>query len=173
MQMIPNSCFIDTESSNFSPLSGRLIVIGLKDTTNKDSYVFHDDEETILIKSFLAFYNEKEYTTMIGYNLKHDTRYIFAKCLKYKIPAGRFFQSTQIDLMEYMKGNAFNRPGKFQEWMTSLGRPSPRHPSIRDLYNQGKLDAIIDHNERDLESLDILWNRINLVLNKTIEGGAQ
>jgi predicted PolB exonuclease-like 3'-5' exonuclease len=170
MQQISDGCFLDIESSSFYPFYGRLIVVGIKDVKSKDVWIFHDEKEYTLIREFLKFFDEKEYTTVVGFNIRHDFRFIFAKCLKYQIPAGRFFQSSQIDIMEYMKGSEYSRPGKFQEWMGSLGRPSQRRPSIRDLYNRGKLEEIIVHNEEDLNSMDELWQRINLVMSNTTEG---
>lgn len=172
MQETSRSCFLDIESSSHYPFYGRLIVIGIKDVVNKDVWVFHNEKECILLKEFLKFFLEKKYTTVIGYNIEHDIRYIFAKCLKYQITAGQFFHSTQIDIMDYMKAG-YSRPGKLQEWMGGLGRPAQRRPSIRDLYNQGRMGEIIDHNSWDLDALDLLWDRITIVMNDNSEGGAQ
>ena len=165
-----NKCVIDIECTSFNPWEGRLICIGVLDVNNGETKVFQDSHEETLLIEFLKYYNKKDFQEIIGYNITYDTRFIFAKCLKYSIPANQFFSAYQTDVMMILKsvkkGFNFNIPGTLDEWSKSvLGRKKLFHNTeIPELFQQGRISDIIEYNIVDLEITYELWKRIRSVL---------
>lgn len=167
-----NKCVLDIETTSFQPWSGRIICIGIKDTnTGKISIFQNKDEETILLQ-FFKYLNKKNFSEIIGYNLGFDVRFLFAKCLQYKLPSHDFFSKQQTDLMMILKnvkgGYNFNKPGTLDEWAQSiLGKRKLFHNyQIPQMYRQGRIQDIVNYNKNDLEITYELWKRIVFVLER-------
>lgn len=164
------SCILDIETTSYQPWSGKIICIGIKDTETGKITVFHDDCEEMIILRFLNHFNNEGFDEILGFNVFHDIRYIFGKCLRYHIPASSFFSSKHTDIMMTLKGvrnkNNFNRPGRLDEWSQFLLGENNKiiYKSVKDLYFQGQIEKIIEHNRNDLERTYQLWRRIRKVL---------
>ncbi|GAG39009.1 unnamed protein product, partial [marine sediment metagenome] len=132
--------------------------------------IFQDEHEETLIMQFLKYFNKKNYNEVIGFNIPYDLRYIFAKCLKYRIPANGFFSLKQTDLMMILKnvkqGYNFNQPGKLNDWTkTIFGKQKLyQNTEIPELYRRGRIKDIIEYNTQDLQLEYELWKRITFVL---------
>lgn len=164
-------CILDIETTSFTPwIDGRIICIGIKDIDSDETIVFYDEHEEMLLVKFLQYFNKKDFREIIGFNLSFDIRFIFSRCLKYKIPSYDFFKASQFDLMMVLKGVKkgynFNKPGTLNEWATFLFNKGKlfENTKISSLYEEGRIDEIIEYNKNDLELTYDLWGRINLVL---------
>lgn len=163
-------CILDIETTSFHPWSGRIICIGIKNINSGEIKIFQNEKEEVTILQFLQYFKKNKFEEIIGYNISYDIRYIFGKCLRYRIPADYFFSATHTDIMMTLKGVKhqfnFNRPGRMDEWTRFLLDKNKllRNTSIRSLYIQGKIKEIVEYNQRDLELTYELWKRIKFVL---------
>jgi DNA polymerase elongation subunit (family B) len=163
-------CILDIETTSFQPWSGRIICIGIKDACNGDVEVFYDDDEESLLMQFFRYVNKKQYDEIIGYNLAFDMRFIFARCLLYKIPTYGFFDTIQTDLMMILKnvqrGYNYNQPGTLNDWAIGiLGKRKPfENTEVPELYAEDRIQDLIEYNQNDLELTYELWMRVELVL---------
>jgi DNA polymerase elongation subunit (family B) len=163
-------CVIDIETESLDPKEGRIICIGIKDVECQSAEVFYDDDEIEMLRRFLEYFHGKKFDQIIGYNILFDLRYIFARCLKYRIYSNGFFRSLHVDLMLIMKSvkNVFsmNKPGTLEEWSQFLFGESKLETaeSVPVLFTKGEIQRIIDYNRKDLELTYQLWKRIQEVL---------
>lgn len=169
-----SQCILDIESTSFLPWTGKIICIGVKDANDGETNVFYDEHEETLLMVFFRHMNKKKYTEIIGYNLSFDLRFIFARCLKYRLYANGFFNTKQTDLMMILKninkGFNYNQPGTLNDWSQALLGKSKlfKNTEIPELYNQGKIEELIAYNKNDLELTYELWRRIKIVLSSSM-----
>lgn len=165
-----NKCILDIETTSFQPWSGRIICIGVKDISSGEIQVFYDENEESLLLQFFRHINKKQYSEIIGYNIAFDMRFIFARCLLYKLPTNGFFNKTQTDLMMILKNVRksynFNQPGTLDDWAKALlGKKKLfDNTKVPELYSQGRIMDLIEYNQNDLELTYELWKRIKIVL---------
>jgi len=165
-----NQCVIDIETTSFQPWQGKIICIGIKDIYSGKTQVFQDEHQEAMLIQFLQNFNKNNYNEIIGFNLSYDMRYIFAKCLQYRIPINGFISKRQTDLMTILKsvkkGYSYNTPGTLDDWAQSLlGKRKLFHNTqIPELYKQGRINDIIEYNINDIELTYELWKRIDLVM---------
>jgi hypothetical protein len=165
------ACVIDIETEDLDPKEGRIICIGTKDVETGKTMVFYHDDEKKMLRAFLDFFSGRSgFTEVIGYNVLFDIRFIFAKCLRYELPANGFFSAEFTDLMTIMKSvrriYCYNKPGTLNEWAEFLFGTGkyPLVESISDLFEKGRISQIIEYNKRDLEITYMLWKRVKKVL---------
>ena len=165
-----SKCILDIETTSFQPWSGRIICIGVKDVRPEEDYIFYDENEESLLLQFFKHVNKRQYDEFIGYNLAFDTRFIFARCLLYKLPTNGFFNKTHTDIMMILKnvkkGYNYNQPGKLNDWATALlGKEKLfDNTKVPKLYSQGRIKDLIEYNQNDLELTFEIWKRIKIVL---------
>ena len=168
-----NKCILDIEATSFHPWSGRIICIGVKDASDGDTQVFYDEDEESLLMQFFRHVNKKQYGEIIGYNLAFDMRFIFARCLWYKIQAYEFFDTVQTDMMMILKnvkkGYNYNQPGTLSDWASALLGKKKLFDNIQvpELYDKGRIQDLIEYNQNDLELTYELWKRVEIVLQST------
>lgn len=166
-------CILDIETTSFQPWSGRIICIGIKDACNGDVQVFYDEDEGSLLMRFLRHVNKKHYNEIIGFNLAFDMRFIFARCLRYKIQTYGFFDTVQTDMMMILKnvkkGYNYNQPGTLDDWANALlGKKKLfDNTQVPELYDQGRIQDLFEYNQNDLELTYELWKRVEIVLQST------
>lgn len=170
-----NPLLIDIETTTAEPHLGRIMCIGYIDPkTTQSDIIFNDDEEA-LVKQFIDFYTNSGYDQIVGYNVSFDIRYIFARCLRYQIPASIFLNSAYYDLMQIMKQvkMAFvftmNKPHGLYDWakyLFNVDRHSG-HKEILEAWEKKDLNFIRAHNEQDLNVLFNLYNLIQFVMLST------
>jgi len=164
-------CVLDIETESLDPKEGRIICIGTRDIESSKTIVFYDENEKQMIKDFLEYFHDKGFNEVIGYNILFDIRYIFARCLKYNLFSNGFFKTFYTDLMNIMKSvknvYSMNKPGTLNEWTEFLfgAGKVPLPDSICNMFEQGKISEIIEYNKRDLEITQMLWERVEKVLN--------
>ena len=165
-----SKCILDIETTSFEPWSGKIICIGVKDTDDGETKVFYDEHEESLLLLFFRHMNKKQYREVIGYNLSFDMRFIFARCLKYRLYANGFFNKKQTDLMHILKnvnrGFNYNQPGTLNDWSQALLGKSKlfENTMVPELYKEGRIEDLIEYNRNDLELTYELWRRIRVVL---------
>ena len=119
-----NALVLDIETTSFEAWTGRLIAIGTKDLNNNEIRVFQDEHEESMLIQFFKYLNKNKYSEIIGYNVAYDLRFIFVKCIQYKIPANGFFSIKKTDIMMILKningGYNFNKPGTLDDWAKAL-----------------------------------------------------
>lgn len=165
-------CIIDVETNNYLPWNDSTIIcIGIMNLTNLTKHVFCNENESELVTSFIRYFNSRNFTEIIGYNIAFDLRFILSRCLKYQIPAKHLYYAKITDIMKIMslsiKGENFNKPGKMGEWSWYLFNKKTlnKNGSVKDLFTKGEIDEIVAHNHRDLDLTYQLWNRIQRVIN--------
>jgi uncharacterized protein YprB with RNaseH-like and TPR domain len=163
-------CVIDIETESLEPTQGRIICIGIKDVGSGEAKVFYDDTEAEMLRRFLSYFHDNGFNEIIGYNILFDLRYIFARCLKYRLYSNGLFRCPHIDLMLIMKSvkNVFsmNKPGTLGEWSKFLFDEDKleKGGDVPELFKDGKIKQIMDYNEKDVELTFQLWKRIQEVM---------
>jgi len=163
-------CVLDIETESLDPKTGRIICIGVKDIETGEIKVFHCPNEEVMVKQFVSFFNRNKYSEIIGYNILFDIRFLFAKCLKYKISARRLFSTKFTDLMVIMKSTrsmfSLNKAGTLDEWCEFLfrKRKTLNPEDVPLLYQGGGIDEIVEYNKNDIEMTFRLWERIEYVM---------
>ena len=160
-------CIIDIETSDYLPWTDSTIIcIGIMNLTTRTKHVFHNDNEQDLIRSFTDYFNQRDFTEVIGYNITFDIRFLLSRCLRYQIPAQQLYNAKTTDLLKILslqtQSDNYNKPGKLGEWSTYLFNKNTlyQNGSIRQLYQQNMIQDIIAHNHRDLELTHQLYQRI-------------
>jgi len=148
-------CVIDIETEGLEPWKDRIICIGVRDTDNPKTIVFFDEDEKAVLEGFVKYYLKKGFNEVIGFNVNFDIRFIFAKCLKYEIPAPGLFNSTFTDVMDNVRSvkriYSYNKPGKLEQW-------------LQFLFERREFTRIIQYNKQDVDMTYELWKRIRMVL---------
>jgi len=169
-------CVIDIETTSFHPFQGRIICVGIKDIQTGELFIFqHDHEETMIIE-FIKYFNERNFTEVIGFNVSFDIRFIVGKCLHYKIPANGFISANQVDLMEilnnYKRLNSTYRWGTLDEWSRFLlGKGKLfKSDTIPRLYAERRLAEILAYNRNDVQITFEIWQLINSVIDGESHG---
>jgi DNA polymerase III epsilon subunit-like protein len=163
-------CVLDIETESLDPKTGRIICIGMLDVETKEKNVFAYLNEESMVKNFISYFNKNGFTEVIGFNVLFDVRFIFAKCLKYRISSRKFFSAKITDLMAIMKSPKYifnlNRPGTLDEWCQFLFKMKKklRAEEVPLIYQGGGLDEIVQYNKEDLEMTFRLWERIDYVM---------
>jgi len=170
MMVMDSKCVLDIETEDLDPKEGRIICIGIKDVETGKIIVFYHENEKEMLKAFLEYCKRRNFTEIIGYNVLFDIRFIFAKCLRYGLPANGFFSAAFTDLMSIMRSvrriYCYNKPGTLQEWVEFIfdDGKMPLSDSIGKLYQKGRITDILNYNKRDVELTYRLWERVRKVL---------
>lgn len=163
------SCVLDIETDGELWTGGKIVTISIMDVRLKKIYCFFSDTEELTLIEFLQFFNKNNYNHIIGYNINFDRRYIFAKCMAFRLSATKFFKAKTTDLMIILKGinggYNFNRPGKLSEWLKIIGKENPyKSAPIPVLAQQKKYEEIKEYNMGHVQAIHDLWKSINFVL---------
>lgn len=163
-------CIIDIETEGLEPWKDRIICIGARDTENHKTIVFFNEDERTILEEFVKYYQRNGFQEIIGFNVNFDIRFIFAKCLKYEIPAPVLFNSEFTDIMDNVRAvrrmYSYNKPGKLDEWLQfifGIGKLE-KGESIKDLFEGREFTRIIAYNKQDVDMTFELWKRIRMVL---------
>jgi len=160
-------CVLDIET-NGDPWHGRLCTIAILDVKSQQVTTFYHDKEEVLLMEFLRFFDRTKYNHMIGYNLSFDVRFIFSRCIKYRLRSHSFFKARTTDIMMILKnlngGYNFNRPGRLSEWSELINSSIIKSAPVPILYQEGKISEILEYNKRHVKITFELWQRIRFVL---------
>ena len=166
---------INIETSAVKPWESRIICIGVLDPNlgEPQALNFIRESEQATINEFVEWFEQSGYTTLIGYNVSFDYRFIYAVCQKYRLTARNFVGTKLVDLMqiqkqvkeEYVFG--YNPAGTLEEWSTYLfgTQPYAKQEQVWKWNKAGNVEEIINFNSDKLVKSYFLW-----VLNKVVEG---
>ena len=170
---------IDIETTGVNPKNGCIICIGVKDIKNGDTvHVFHDEDEEQMLKEFLNYQSKRGFDTFVAWNDDFDFRYIWARCLKYKLPMQGFSTLYRIDLQDLAEGakHGYTRNTRGDgEWEAMddwaeflLGEQKVLDSSnIPELYEKGEIDRILKHCRKDVNLEAQIWQIINKLTEKS------
>jgi uncharacterized protein YprB with RNaseH-like and TPR domain len=163
-------CVLDIETTGLLPWEDKLVCIGIRDVDRGKTTVFFDEDEEILLKRFVTYYERNGFHQIIGYNTSFDWRFLFGRCLKYRIPAPKLFNSHIVDLMDNLRSvrrmYSYNKPGKLDQWLQmvfGIGKLE-KGESVKDLFEKREFTRIIQYNKQDVDMTYRLWERIRFVL---------
>jgi len=166
------SVILDIETTGANPWDSRIISIGVRDVDpGKEIMIFSDPDEKIMLEQFISWYTSQGFNEIIGYNVSFDYRFIYAKCLRYLVKCGAWFNSSLFDLMNVMKQvkrefvYGYNKPGSLGEWAAYLWNEK-KLLSISELlkaWKDKRIEEILEHNKHDVELVYLLWLTVNYV----------
>jgi len=161
---------LDIETTDLHPAAGQLICVGVKEVDTGITRVFFDRNEEVMVRRFINYFNKGNFGEVIGFNIMHDVRFLFGKCLRFNIRMGSFYRANYNDLMATLKAvkdlYCTNRPGSLNTWVKFIFNESKmqKNASVPQLFNEGKISTIIQYNRKDVELTCKLWKRVRDVL---------
>lgn len=177
------SLVIDIETTGIQPWKSRLICISLMDPGDPDQEIItiYEEEEERTVATFIAVLEQNGIEELIGYNLLFDYRFIYAKCLRYRIAAPILGEQKLYDVQEVMekgrKGFVYgrNKSGRLEDWTQYLfGESKLMTPQeILQAWSEGRIEDIITYNRDDVRKTYKLWALTQLVLQTLPPPGAQ
>lgn len=159
-------CVIDIETTGLKPTDSRIVCIGTKDCETGESRTFCDQDEGKMVSDFIEYFHKGGFREVIGYNVGFDIQHIFSKILKYRIKANGFLTSNVTDLMRILRnvrcGYTTNESGRLEDWTMYLFgiQKIDKGQSVPKLFEDGRINIIIEYNRRDVEMTYLLWLRI-------------
>jgi len=172
---VQKELIINIETTRVKPWEGQIIAIGVLDpnTLEPEALNFIQATERETLEEFIAWFENTRYTTLIGYNVSFDYRFIYAVMQKYRATVPRWLDMDLHDLMQQQKqvkaefvfGN--NPTGKLEDWATYLlgAQPYAKQEKVWDWHREGNIDEIVNFNTDKLTKAYSLW-----VLNKVVGG---
>ena len=170
-----NELIINLETTGTLPWESRIVVIGVLDPNALEPQAinFIQDSELATIDEFLSFWEQSPYTTLVGYNVAFDYRFIYAVLQRYRKTLNGWTEIKLYDLMQQQKQvkdsfvPGFNKPGTLEQWSTYLFGSQPYAPQkqVFKWIEEGNIEEIVNFNSDKLAKAYGLW-----VLNKVVEG---
>jgi len=158
------SLIVNIETTGFNPWDSRLTMIAFKDPALPDEpvkLIYGEDEEAML-REFVNMYVENGYDEFVGYNVVFDFRFLFAKCMRYRISAPSLFRSEVYDVLQvmaqvnrkFMPGK--QKGGKLDTWGMFLFDEQP-YSSEEEMLRQYALGNIKFVAEFDFARTRLTW----------------
>jgi len=142
----------DLESTGLSPWEDEIICIGVWDSESEEVQVFWEDSEEETVRRFVKFVRRNGFDEVVGFNVSFDNRFVMAKCLKYQIPIGFFFNAEESpyhrDLMQELRNpvNMYssNNSGGLDDWTSYLFEDNKEEENgdVPRLYEKGEFERI-------------------------------
>jgi len=166
---------INIETTRVKPWEGQILCIGVLDPNQlePEALNFIEENEETTLNAFLEWFTNTSYTTLIGYNVSFDYRFIYANLQKYRKTLPRWTELKLYDIMqqqkqvksEFVYGN--NPTGKLEDWATLLlgAQPYAKQEKVWDWAKEGNIEEIMNFNSDKLVKTYYLW-----VLDKVVKG---
>ena len=174
-EAVPSELIINIETTAVLPWESRIVCIGVLDPNalapEATNFIRESEEETL--NEFLVWFETQNYTTLAGYNVSFDYRFIFAVCQKYRKTARKFMAAGLRDLMQVQKQVkeafvfGYNKPGTLEQWSTYLfgTKPYASQRQVLKWHEEKNVDEIVNFNSDKLAKAYFLW-----VVDKIVEG---
>ena len=166
---------INIETTGVKPWESRIIAIGVLDPNQLEPQAMNFIEETEekTLDAFIQFWKSTNYTTLIGYNVSFDYRFLYALMQKYRKTVETWKETDLYDLMQQQKQVknefvfGFNPTGKLEEWTTYLfgTKPYAEQKQVFAWYKEKNVEEIVNFNTDKLLKAYLLW-----VLDKVVSG---
>jgi len=166
---------INIETTGIYPFNSRITNIGCLDPSDPDNPVFFFDvDEEKMLKEFLSWFESRGYNQLVGYNVSFDYRFLFAKCLRYRIQVPVWPSLDLLDLAQIMQQVkqafvfGYNKPGTLDAWTEYLFgiRPPMTQKEAMEAFEKKKYDLVRGYNEYKVVAAYSLYTLILYV-----EGG--
>jgi hypothetical protein len=173
---------VDIETTGLNPWECRIICIGYKDPAMPDSdpiCILDEDEEKILLE-FLSVFVAGKYNQLIMYNGAFDYRFIFARCLYYRITCKEWVNASIYDIMQVMQQvkqtyvYSMNKSGGLDNWITFLLGVS-KTLTFEEMLAAWELKEylqIIEYNINDVQTEFLLYALIESVKQNPFTGAS-
>ena len=179
----PSELIINLETTRVKPWEGRLICIGVLDPNSPavEPYNIIMESEEEMLDTFLGFYEDSDYKTIIGYNVSFDYRWLYALCQKYRKTAPNFMNAKLADMMQQQKQvkqefvYGMNPTGKLDEWTEYLLGLEP-YAAVADVmkwYKEKNFEEITNYNVRKLLATYSLFTMNKIVTGELAAGGGK
>ena len=170
-----NELIVNVETSALVPWEGRAIAIGVLDPNELEPQTieFIEETEEQTLDAFIEFFENNGYSTIIGYNVAFDYRFLYALMQKYRKTAVKFMDADLYDLMQQQKQvkhefvYGFNKAGTLDEWALYLFGME-EYASMEQYFRwvkEGNIEEIANYNDDKLVKAYFLY-----VLHKVVEG---
>ena len=162
----------DVETTGIMPFDSRIICITVVDPMMPDEIItFVDENEEVMIKDFINYLNTHDHTQLVGYNVSFDYRFIFAKCMAYRIKCEKLVGMNLYDLMQVMKQVkteyvfTLNKPGTLDQWTEYFfGEKEPLSTEEQlKAWKEGRISDIVESSRKGVELTLLLWALIEYV----------
>ncbi len=149
---IKRSMVLNIEATNFNPLKGQIISIGYLDMNTEDpqpTLILLQDEAE-MVRQFMIVFNAGDFEEIITYGGSFDHRYIYLKCLKYRIACRTFARVPINDLMQNIQQvkqafvyNTQNRLGlsDVADYLYQFPKPYP-DAQMLTFYAEGNIEQV-------------------------------
>lgn len=171
----PGELIINIETTRVKPFEGKIACIGVLDPNVLEPQAMNFIRETELetLDEFLEWFKTTNYTTLIGYNVSFDYRWLYVLMQRHRRNVPRWPEMKLCDLMQQQKQvkDEFvfgrNPDGKLEEWATYLFGAQPYAPQkqVFTWIKEGNVDEIVNFNTDKLTKAYFLW-----VLDKIVSG---
>lgn len=153
-------CVVDIETTGINPWDSRIVCIGAVDPAEPDDIkVFFDLDEAKVLRDFIDWFNSKAFNQIVGYNVGFDLRFIFAKCMQYRIQCGQFANADLFDIMQVMQQvkqkfvYGRQKPGRLDVWAQLLlgEKKLGTGEDVLKWFEKKKYSKIIKYSKKDVE----------------------
>ena len=170
-----NELIINIETTRVKPWEGNIFCIGVMDpnVVKPEALNFINETEEETLDEFIAWFKTTRYTTLIGYNVSFDYRFLYVVMQKYRRSVPSWLDMKLYDVMqqqeqvkhEFVYGR--NPSGKLEDWATYLFglQPYAKQEEVFKWHKEGNIDEIVNFNSDKLAKTYFLW-----VLNKVVGG---
>ncbi len=170
-----NELIINIETTRVKPWEGNIFCIGVMDPNvlKPEIMNFINETEEETIDEFIEWFKTTRYTTLIGYNVAFDYRFMYVVMQKYRRSVPSWLDMELYDVMqqqeqvkhEFVYGR--NPSGKLEDWATYLFgmQPYAKQEEVFKWHKDGNIDEIVNFNSDKIMKTYFLW-----VLNKVVGG---
>lgn len=152
---------IDCETTGLDPLTNRIICIGvcyqsLEFKNKKIAVVFQNFDEKKMLEEFWEFidktFKDLNFIFFVGFNIEFDIRFIYLRSLFYKLKIKKFLHI--IDVMKVLGCGQWRAEGTLKDYADFFkienGAPHIDGSKVPALYEEGKIDLIVEYCESDV-----------------------
>jgi 3'-5' exonuclease len=161
------------ERTALSPLTGRVLAIGLKDMGDDEVHIIHGEDEAAILREFVDLCQGVTCAPLVGYNiLGFDLPFIRKRCWRHGIKVPSWWTAKQgwgkaplvIDLMiEWQCGNYRDAFVKLDSVAKFLGLAPKTSDSLAkrfgEVYRTNQAE-VLEYLERDVELVEEIYGRI-------------
>ena len=170
---------LNIETTTAKPWEGRIICIGVLDPNSlaPEAMNFIEETEEQTLDAFLQWFAATEYSTLIGYNVSFDYRFLYVAMQKYRKTVSRWPEMKLYDLMQQQKQvkdsfvYGMNPTGKLEDWATLLlgTKPYAEQKDVYKWWKEKNIEEIVNYNSDKLVKSYFLWV-LDKVVSATIPG---
>ncbi len=152
---------INLETTDVLPWKGRIYSIAMLDLSDPQAeiVVLVDEDERALLDAFVKFFNTQNFSTLVGYKLSFDHRFLYSKIMLYRMQSRKFKDINLKDvkqLMDQVKEEFVyfpDRRGTLDDWgrhLFGVGKFSDQETLLRK-FIAGDKEFVVAFQKRQIE----------------------